>query len=277
MKKIVSLSLFLLVTVNAVAQFNIQAGYTYYPLKAPGFNTFFDTYNTYFSNLLQTPFKPSFPAATGWQWKVGFKLPKHDKKTGFYYNSATGVNHLVTHNSAVFKNGEERKLTLKCRDWTTDVALGAGGKVFYAAVTGSIVLRNNKLYCGYIYNDGTESFGTERNLNGIYGAFRIMGGYGFEVGAGTRLIKVVGKIHKIYKPLLKNGSTYLEYYKDLSQFKGGLNNPTAGSWPAEYFPADVSFFTQNQMDSEAQNNFVYINDYGWEYTIAIQLMLDFKD
>ena len=131
---------------HAQAQFNIQAGYTVYPLKAPGFNTFFTTYNDYYGATGKTPFKTSFPSAKGWTWKIGFKLPKDDDKVSFYYNSSTGVNHLVTHNTFEFQNGEKRKITLKCRDWTTDVALGAGSKVFYAAIVGSFTGRFNKLY-----------------------------------------------------------------------------------------------------------------------------------
>jgi len=261
------------VTTEVTAQANIQAGYTVYTLKAPGFDTFFKTYNEYFSKTLKTPFKTSFPSASGWTWKVGYKLPYSDDG-GLYYNSSTGVNRLVTNNEVEFTNSEKRKIRLLCRDWTTDVALGAGGKFVYVAATGSVTLRFNKLYSSYVFTNGTESFGAEHNMNGVFGAQRIMGGYGLEIGAGTELIKVVGKIHKIYKPFEKDGSTYLNYYLDLTPYKGG--GGLANSWPTEYFPADVKYFTDNQMDSESNNNFVYINDYGWEFSIAIQVMLDFN-
>lgn len=268
-KKILLLVLVLFSVQNTFAQFNLQLGYTIYPLKAPGFQTFFYTYNQANASGVSTPFKADFPTASGWTWKIGYKIPKEEGGVSFYYNSSSGVNHLVTHNEFVFQNGEKRKIALKCRDWTTDVALGAGGKVFYAAAVGSVTLRFNKLYSSYVFADGTESFGLEHGLNGVYDASRIMAGYGLEAGVGTGIVKVVGKIHKIYKPFLKDGSTYLNYYNDLVQYKSGYN-------PTPYFPADMAVFNKDPLASSELNNFVYINDYGWEMTIALQIMLNFN-
>ncbi len=276
MKKILLLFFFsLLLQFRANAQFNIQAGYTFYPLKAPGFQTFFNSYNAYNSYQEKTPFKSDFPTASGWQWRVGYKLPKDEDEVHFYYNSSTGVNHLVTHNNYEFINGEKRKLTLKCRDWTTDVALGVEGKFLYAAVVGSVVLKDNKLYSSYVFSDGTESFGLEHYLNGIFDAFRLTGGYGVEVGVGIKDVKVVGKMHRVYKPFYKDGSTYLNYYDDLADFK--TFDALSNNYPTQYFPADYKYYSDHQFESETANNFVYINDYGWEYTIAIQVMLRFKN
>src|SRR5262245_43729263 len=80
-------------------QFNISAGYTNYSMKAPGFNTFFTTYNTVQAAAAKTAFKNNFPSPSGWSARLGFKLPRPDEGVSVYYNTSTGINKLQTSNT----------------------------------------------------------------------------------------------------------------------------------------------------------------------------------
>ena len=194
-----------------------------------------------------------------------------------YYNSTTGVNRFKTSNEVEFLNGEKRKIELRVRDWSTDVSLGVGGDNFHIALNGSILLRDNKLFSSYIFKDGSESFGTEHNLNGVFSASRLCAGYGAEVGFGIKYLQLVFRVSKIYKPFEKDGSTYLNYYSDLSEYKSNAGLNGNSSYPAEYMPADYNQFLADQLTSESNNNFVYINDRGWQFGLSLMFLIPTND
>ncbi len=277
MKKIISILLLIAFNFESNAQVNFSIGKTFYPLTAPGFQTFFTTYNNELAADIKTPFKYEFPTATGWSIKGGYLLNKHDDGAGFYYNTTTGVNILKTKNEAVFTNGESRKTVLHMNEWITDVSLGVGGENFHFAINGTIQLRFNKLFCSYVYHDGSESFGPEKNLNGIFSANRLMGGFGAEAGFGIKYLQVVFKAAKIYKPFEKDGSTYLSYYSDLAGYKADAGLTGNSSYPAEYMPADYHSFLTDQLTSESSNNFVYINDHGWQFGLSLMFIIPTND
>ncbi len=254
---------------EAASQVNIQAGYGIYNLKAPGFQTFFSTYNSYFASDLSKPFKEDFDAASGLWWRAGYCI--RPEGGGFYGNFVTGVSKFKTINTTTFKNNDQREVTLRVSDWSTDIILGVGSENFHLAPIGSFYLRSNQAYNGYIYNDGTKSYSTEKYLNGIFSASRLSMAYGAEVGFGVKQVNIIVRAVRSYKPTQKDGSTYLDYYKDLVDYKSF--NASSANNPTEYFPADVAYFYQNQLQSEAENNIVYINDRGWQFSIGLQLNL----
>lgn len=271
--------LFFLVSISSTcvfAQVNFSIGKSFYPLTAPGFETFFQTYNASFTDL-KTPFKSEFPTAGGWSWRVGYLLGQNDDGAGLFYNSTTGVNRFKTSNEVEFNNGEKRKLELLIRDWATDVSLGVGSNNFHIAINGTVLLHDNKLFCSYIFQDGSESFGIEHNLNGIFSASRLTCGYGAEVGVGVKNLQLVFRISKIYKPLQEDGSTYLDYYSDLTEFKTNASLAGNSSYPTEYMPADYTQFLSNQLNSETNNNFVYINDRGWQFGLSLLFLIPTND
>lgn len=272
MKKITIFILFLAFNFTSKAQINFSIGKSVYPFTAPGFQTFFQTYNASFTDL-KTPFKPDFPTAGGWSWRAGYLIGNHDDGAGVYYNSTTGVNSFKTSNEVEFNNGEKRRLVLQIRDWATDVSLGVGSDNFHIALNGTMVLHSNKLFCSYIFSDGSESFGIEHNLNGIFSASRLTGGYGAEVGLGVKYLQLVFRISKIYKPFQKDGSTYLNYYSDLNEFKLNASLNGNSTYPAEYMPADYTQFLADQLTSETNNNFVYINDRGWQFGLSLMFLI----
>ncbi len=276
MKKIISLILLVSICFELNAQVNFSIGKTIYPLHAPGFATFFNSYNAELASSIKTPFKADFPSANGWSIKGGYLIMRDDD-AGFYYNTTSGVNLLRTKNEAFFANGESRKTVLHMNEWITDVSLGVGGNNFHIAVNGTIQLRFNKVFCSYVYHDGTESFGPEKNLNGIFSANRLMGGYGGEVGFGIKYVQVVFKAAKIYKPFNKDGSTYLNYYSDLAGYKADAALLVNSSWPTEYLPADYHQFVADQLTSESNNNLIYINDYGWQFGLSLMFIIPKKD
>lgn len=265
--------LVLLYAISAQAQVNVQAGYGLYNLKAPGFQTFFNTYNSYFAADIKTPFKEDFGAASGFWWRTGYCFSDDDP--GFYFNAVTGISKFNTKNAVTLKNDDQREVKLHVSDWSTDLILGFGSNKFHIAPVGSFYLRNNRAYNGYIYADGTKSYGTEKYLNGIFSASRLSTSFGAEAGFGIKQVNVIVKATKIYKPFGKDGSTYLDYYKDLVDFKDF--NVAYAHNPTEYFPADVEFFQNDQLASEAANNIVYINDRGWQISIGVQINLNFKN
>lgn len=272
-KLFISLCAILLHSLSSQAQVNVQAGYGLYNLKAPGFQTFFNTYNAYFAQDIKTPFKEDFSAASGFWWRAGYCFSNDDP--GFYFNAVTGVSNFNTKNSVTFKNEDKREVKLHVSDWSTDLILGFGSNKFHVAPIGSFYMRSNRAYNGYIYADGTKSYGTEKYLNGIFSASRLSTSFGAEVGFGIKQANVILRATKIYKPFEKDGSTYLDYYKDLVDFKDF--NPNADHSPTEYFPADVAVFQNDQLASESANNIVYINDRGWQISIGVQINLNFKN
>lgn len=276
MKKILTILLLSVFCFEAKAQFNFSIGKSVYPLQAPGFDTFFVSYNSAFTDL-KIPFKSSFPSAGGYSWRLGYLIGKHDGDVGVFYNTTTGVNRFKTINEVEFRNGEKRKLELRIRDWSTDVSLGVGGDNFHIALNGSILLHDNKLFCSYIFSDGSESFGIEHNLNGIFQASRLTCGYGAEIGFGVKYLQLVFRASKIYKPTEKDGSTYLNYYSDLTQFKTNASLNGNSSYPTEYMPADYNQFLADQLTSETINNFVYINDRGWQFGLSLMFLIPTND
>ncbi len=278
MKKIIFTSFLFLLHLHSNAQFNFSVGKTFYALKAPGFQTFFRTYDSAFVADIKTPFKSDFPTATGWSIKGGYVINKHDDGgVGFFYNSVTGVNVLKTKNEAVFLNDESRKTELHILDWNTDVALGVGGDNFHIAIIGSFLGHFNKLFCSYVYHDGSESFGPEKTLNGIFTANRLMAGYGAEVGVGIKYVQLVFKMQKIYKPFNKDGSTYLSFYSDLAGYKADAGSNGASSYPTEFIPANYGQFLADQLTSEINNNIIYISDRGWQYGLSLMFIIPGKD
>lgn len=277
MKKIIFSAFFFLLFLNVEAQINFSIGKTFYPLSAPGFQTFFSSYNAELASNIVTPFKTDFPSATGWSMKGGFLINPHETGAGFYYNTTSGMNILKTKNEVVFTNGESRKTELHINEWNTDVSIGAGGDNFHIAINGSILLRFNKLFSSFVYHDGSESFGPEKNLNGIFSANRLMGGFGAEAGFGIKYLQIVFKAARIYKPFEKDGSTYLGYYSDLAGYKVDAGLTGNSSYPAEYMPADYHQFLTDQLTSESNNNFVYINDYGWQFGLSLMFIISTKD
>lgn len=272
MKKFNLLIILFSVLLNTTnAQINLSFGETLYSLKAPGFQTFFQTYNEENATGLQTPFKSDFPTAKGWSLRGGYIIRNHDNDAGVYYNTSIGVNHLNTKNEAIFKNNEKRKTDFQIRELATDVSLGVGGDNFHVAINGTFLARYNKLLCSYEFSDGSQSFGLDHFINGVYTASRLSAGFGAEVGFGIKYVQVVFKAAKVYKPFLKDGSIYLNYYEDLAMLKQSYNG--ASSYPAEYLPADYHQFVADQLTSESNNNFVYINDRGWQFGLSLMFLI----
>jgi hypothetical protein len=263
----------LTLTLHTKAQVNVQAGYGMYNLKAPGFQIFFNTYNNYFAADIKTPFKDDFSPAFGFWWRAGYCFSNNDP--GFYLNAITGVSKFNTKNTVTLSNDDQREVKLSVSDWSTDLILGFGSNTFHVAPVGSFYLRNNRAYNGFIYTDGTKSYGTEKILNGIFSASRFSTSFGAEVGFGIKQLNLICRATKINKPFEKDGSTYLDYYKDFVDFKDF--NPVAAHNPTEYFPADVEFFQNDQLASESANNMVYINDRGWQISIGVQINLNFRN
>ena len=83
MKKITFDFLLLFRCLHSVAQLNFCAGKIIYPVNAPGFQTFFQTYNSELTTAIKTPFKPDFPSANGFSVMTGYLLNRHDGAVGF--------------------------------------------------------------------------------------------------------------------------------------------------------------------------------------------------
>ncbi len=274
--KLLSLSILLLwfFPTRSQAQISLQTGYGIYKFKSSGFEKFFDSYNSMNASNASELFKEDFSNATGFGWRIGYVYAKEE--FGLYMNAATGSSTYRTSNTFTFINNSKRELALKVNDWSTDLSIGIGNTYFHIAPVVGFYLRSNTAYMGYIYTDGTKSYGLEKLMNGIFTATRFSGAYGAEVGAGMKYVNIIFKAVRSYKPFGYDGSPERQdYYKDLTDYKN--YNPNGAGSPSSYIPENIPFFLTDQLASESANNFVHLNDHGWHYSIGLQFNLLFNN
>lgn len=224
--------------------------------SSPSFESFFNSYNAVNTSTLSTPFPSSWPSAKGWENIYGLAMRKSDG-FGAAFDLYTGYTAVTAKTMATFANGETRNLKLHHSDWPTGVGVGAGNNKFFAEVTGGATIRFSTLYSSYTFLDGTESYGTDHKLNGIYSSLRAMGTYGFMAGFNpTRNLAIVFRGTKILNPTAKPGSPYLEGYSDINEWKNDNS---------ENFPQDMVDYLNNP--DNLFNN-AYIDMHGWQLSLT---------
>lgn len=148
----------------------IYTGLNLYPSTGPGrmmtgktgssFDQFAENYNTANASNLSSPLthfkmKPSLHAGTNFMWGV------------FY--SEIAYNTIHGRAKAELHNGNKRVMDMKLKDLDVALGFGYGGTSFYAYFVGVMNFgMGDKLRAWTEYPDGTESFGTENYLNGVY-------------------------------------------------------------------------------------------------------------
>ena len=258
MKKIFYIATICFATQIANAQYLYTSlGFLKATNASTSFESFFNSYNSINSGSLSTPFPASWPAAHGMENYYGMGVRKGEG-FGMCCDLITGFTGSSMKTKAIFKNNESRNLKVKFGDWTSLVGVGVGSNKFFAEVTGGASIRFSTLYSSFTYSDGTESFGSDFKLNGIYSSLRAMGVYGFM--AGVYPIQNVGvqfKATKVLTPTNDPSSGYLQSYDDLTEWKNDNS---------EYFPQDMVDYMNNP--DNLFNN-AYIDMHGWQMSMSL--------
>ena len=225
--------------------------------SSTSFENFFGSYNSLNASSLSVPFDATWPAAHGIENYYGLAVRKNEGFGGAC-DLLTGWTGTTAKSTATYKNGETRNLKLHMSDWTSLIGVGAGSNKFFVEVTGGADIRFSTLYSSYTFLDGTESYGTDHKLNGIYSSLRAMGVYGFMTGIHPiDNVAIVFKGTKILNPTSDPSSGYLSSYDDLNEWKNDNS---------EYFPQDMVDYVNNP-DNYFNN--AYIDMHGWQLSLSV--------
>jgi hypothetical protein len=233
--------------------FDVTGGYTNSDVKWETFEKFRTSYNSALTpvSMLQ-PFK-STGYNFGAQWRVGALF------LGLQYDRALATS------SAAFHFNEERKFYFGTSLLSTEIGLIIHSKHFYIGPVAGMSYGTNRISTAYTYRDGTESYGSDKTLNGIYKANVAKGTHGLK--AGVTLMKNFGiyfsgmYLHKkgIFEDLLDDQNTD----KNL----GGVNN--LDIIPQDYNSHLAGTFSINE-------GYVLNDNSGWRYTMGLKYTLSHK-
>lgn len=231
-------------------------GYTAHMGKSSSTQTFFQSYNELNSDKISEGFRLQYGNMHGWGFNGFFAV----NDGGFELRGNMGYCFLdAPANEAIFTNGEIRRMSVRSKDLNIDLGIGGGTEYFFANVNVGMLVRAGFLYSSYQYQDGTESFGSELGLNGVYHSRRLTSLLGITIGGGSENLKVVFRGDYV---LPATGElTYQSSYDDVKDYKRSRN------W---YIPADMEKYSSFEIDVF---NKVY-NDFGGiRLSLALQIAL----
>lgn len=172
--RLVLLFSFLLITVIGKAQFSVWAAYTStVGMKYSTFDQFRTSYNKVFASTLKKEM-PMFRYGNG--FSTGMSV--HGK---VIYAEVT-ADWMRTKTVGEFTNGEKRELDLRQRLQCDGIGFGGSSETASCFVVGGIAIGQMIMYSSYIYNDGTQSFGLEKLLNGHFSGIYVGTYYGITGG-----------------------------------------------------------------------------------------------
>ncbi len=191
-------------------------GPAFYSVKSDNNTAFFNSYNTLYKNILNKPFATKIATPIGWQGVFAFSLGKK----ALYYSTIT-VNRAYSDNRATFINNDQRRMRFQFNDIKVDLGSGfrVGKKVAVGLLAG-MCFRNSYVKSSFIYNDGTESFTNEKQLNGIFHSLKIMTYLGTSID-----VQVHKRLAINLKADFMMGSVFAgDTYNDLDYTKGTINS-----------------------------------------------------
>jgi hypothetical protein len=215
---------------------SVEGGFAGTTLKTDELPIFINSYNTYNSNGLTTPFKLDVGMATGRYFHImagiGGDITKATVGFGQYLVR-------TPFNEARFSNGEGRDISVEVKDASTETGINFGVGRFTAGFQFDMILRTVSIYSEYIFPDGSRSLCLDHTLNGIFTSNRLQVGTG--VNIGFRIIKhvfIVAKCDYVFQ----TDKSHPEYhqYQDLQQFK---------TFTPDYLPRDMNDYVNNPFNS----------------------------
>lgn len=151
------------------AQFGVWGSYTMASVKYGSFDQFRASYNKVNGSTMKKDM-PDFGLSSG--FSLGINVRVH----AFYAELSEDM--LRGKTFAEFTNGEQREFELRQSLTSGGFGLGYGWSSFYIYVIGGLSAGDILVNSSFIYNDGTQSFGMEKTLNGHSHGFSLGGYYG---------------------------------------------------------------------------------------------------
>lgn len=146
-----------------------QASYGFWFSKSKDLTSFLNSYNNVQGSSLSNGFKDKTGLLNGFKGAIGIRL----KFSSSYIDMALTASQLkAKQNRATFKSGDSRILDLYCNDYGFDFGFGWGEKATFGFIF-NIGVQNAYVRTGFEYANGTTSYGSSHNLNGVYHGNRL--------------------------------------------------------------------------------------------------------
>lgn len=267
MKKLITLLAFAALPSLAIADgfkpgIFVEYGYAMFRYKSNELPVFLESYNSYNSGSLVTPFETKLKMATGTYWKAGI-IGGAEGSYGMM--SFTIYKAQSAPLSARNANGSGRDVWLGVRNsiFSFGGRFGGSGKSApWLQANLNIGLQTCTVHSAYVFPDGSRSIGLDHTLNGSYSNFAFSGGAGLAAG------------WRIYGPL--NVSASCDYMltgaRATPEHHQLLDNNDVGG--ALFLPRDMAQYQAAPYDSDNAIS----NDFrGLMFTFSVQIVLGAND
>lgn len=252
--KIYFLLALLLSTIALEAQIGIWGGLTRAKINYGSFDTFRASYNKVCASTLKEEM-PGFNISPGYSFGIVAR-----KKV---FHGEISTDFLSAKTYAEFKNAEKREFQLKQNILTGGFGLGYGWDIFYIYAIGGFEIGDILLKSSYIYNDGTQSYGQEKPLNGHSNGFFLGGYYGL-----TTCIPIV-KYAKILLRISHSGYSKTDAKFGLSDIMGSSGFTVDGIPHPNGIPTDYEAYISPEGGYGYSGKYVGSDVEGWRLFVCL--------
>ncbi len=172
-------------------------------IHSTSYSGFLNSYNQVYAGILKNPFDTNLAKPFGcileWSYWIG-------KKPSFYSDISWSSS--SSSNKATFLNGDVRNMAFHINDITTNVGISFGSKKFNLALFVGMLSRKSRFTSSFVYHNGYTSYSPEKDLNGIWTSYRVVGDAG--IAANYTFTKNV-QAHIRADFMIKQGITKANY------------------------------------------------------------------
>lgn len=244
----VFLLLYLCCTTVLRAQFGVWGGYSSTMIKYGSFDDFRASYNAVNGGAMKSEM-PEFGLSGG----ISAGVEAHAK----VFIGELSIHTMKGSTIGEFISGEKREFEIRNKQISGGFGLGYGWEKFYIYAVGGLTAGDILISSSYFYHDGTQSFGSEKILNGNYFGFNLGGYYGISTCIPiTKNIKIMLRINKC-------GYSKFDAKFSLTDIFGSSQTALAGTPHPDGLPVDYAAYLSESGGYTYKGEYVGTDLGGW--------------